>query len=135
MTDFPKASMIGDPRVIALPHLGASTEEAEENCALMVVDQLREYLENGNIANAVNFPNTRMHRAGTHRICVANRNVPNMIGQLSHVLGANNLNIVQMHNASRGEIAYNLIDVDEPVGEAVVREIAAIEGILSVRVV
>jgi D-3-phosphoglycerate dehydrogenase len=135
VTDFPKPSMIGDSRVIALPHLGASTQEAEENCALMVVDQLRDYLENGNVQNAVNFPTTRMSRAGAQRICVANRNVPNMIGQLSHALGVHGLNIAQMHNASRGEIAYNLVDVDEPVGEAVVREIAAIEGILSVRVV
>jgi D-3-phosphoglycerate dehydrogenase len=135
VTDFPKPSMIGDSRVISLPHLGASTQEAEENCALMVVDQLRDYLENGNVQNSVNFPTTRMSRAGAQRICVANRNVPNMIGQLSHALGVHGLNIAQMHNASRGEIAYNLVDVDEPVGEAVVREIAAIEGILSVRVV
>ena len=135
VTDFPKPSMIGDSRVIALPHLGASTQEAEENCALMVVDQLRDYLENGNVQNSVNFPTTRMSRTGAQRICVANRNVPNMIGQLSHALGVHGLNIAQMHNASRGEIAYNLVDVDEPVGEAVVREIAAIEGILSVRVV
>ena len=135
VTDFPKPSMIGDSRVISLPHLGASTQEAEENCALMVVDQLRDYLENGNVQNSVNFPTTRMSRTGAQRICVANRNVPNMIGQLSHALGVHGLNIAQMHNASRGEIAYNLVDVDEPVGEAVVREIAAIEGILSVRVV
>ena len=135
VTDFPKASMIGDPRVIALPHLGASTEEAEENCAVMVVDQLRDYLENGNVHHAVNFPNTRMSRNGAQRICVANRNVPNMIGQLSHVLGVAGLNIAQMHNASRGELAYNLVDVETPVPEAVVKQIGAIEGILSVRVV
>jgi D-3-phosphoglycerate dehydrogenase len=135
VTDFPKPGMLNDPRVIALPHLGASTLEAEENCALMVVDQVRDYLENGNVSNSVNFPNTRMTRAGTHRICVANRNVPNMIGQLSHALGAAGLNIAQMHNASRSELAYNLVDVDTPVTEAVVREIAAIDGILGVRVI
>jgi D-3-phosphoglycerate dehydrogenase len=135
VTDFPKPGMLADPRVIALPHLGASTLEAEENCALMVVDQVRDYLENGNIQHAVNFPHTRMTRAGTHRICVANRNVPNMIGQLSHALGAAGLNIAQMHNASRGELAYNLVDVDTPVTEAVVREIASIDGILAVRVI
>jgi D-3-phosphoglycerate dehydrogenase len=135
VTDFPKADMVDDGRVIGLPHLGASTLEAEENCALMVVDQLRDYLENGNISNAVNFPNTRMARAGTHRICVANRNVPNMIGQLSHVLGAAGLNIAQMHNASRGELAYNLVDVDSPVPEQVLRELGAIDGILCVRVI
>jgi D-3-phosphoglycerate dehydrogenase len=135
VSDFPKPELLGDPRVIGMPHLGASTLEAEENCAVMVVDQLREYLENGNAINAVNFPNTRMSRAGTHRICVANRNVPNMIGQLSHALGAAGLNIAQMHNASRGELAYNLVDVDSAVPESVVRDIASIEGILSVRVV
>jgi D-3-phosphoglycerate dehydrogenase len=135
VTDFPKADMVDDGRVIGLPHLGASTLEAEENCALMVVDQLRDYLENGNISNAVNFPNTRMARAGTHRICVANRNVPNMIGQLSHVLGAAGLNIAQMHNASRGDLAYNLVDVDSPVPEQVLRELGAIDGILCVRVI
>ena len=135
VTDFPKPSMIGDPRVLALPHLGASTLEAEENCALMVVDQLRDYLENGNVSNAVNFPNTKMARDGKYRICAANRNVPNMIGQLSHALGVAGLNINQMHNASRGEIGYNLIDVDQPVPEAVVKQLCAIEGMLSVRVV
>jgi D-3-phosphoglycerate dehydrogenase len=135
VTDFPKSPLIGDPRVINLPHLGASTAEAEENCAVMVVDQVRDYLENGNVHHAVNFPNTRMARAGAARICVANRNVPNMIGQLSHVLGVAGLNIAQMHNASRGELAYNLVDVESPVPEAVIEEIGAIEGILSVRVV
>jgi len=135
VTDFPKPDLVGDQRVIALPHLGASTAEAEENCALMVVDQLRDYLENGNISNAVNFPSTRMARAGTHRICIANRNVPNMIGQISHVLGAAGLNIAQMHNASRGELAYNLVDVESAVPEAVQRELRAIEGVLSVRVI
>ena len=102
---------------------------------MMVVDQLRDYLENGNISNAVNFPSTRMARAGTHRICIANRNVPNMIGQISHVLGAAGLNIAQMHNASRGELAYNLVDVESAVPEAVQRELRAIEGVLSVRVI
>jgi D-3-phosphoglycerate dehydrogenase len=135
VTDFPKADLVGDPRVIGLPHLGASTLEAEENCAIMVVDQVRDYLENGNVTNAVNFPTTRMPRAGQARVCVANRNVPNMIGQLSNVLGAAGLNIAQMHNASRGEVAYNLVDVECAVPEAVARQIEAIEGILSVRIV
>jgi D-3-phosphoglycerate dehydrogenase len=135
VTDFPKPATAGDPRVIALPHLGASTLEAEENCALMVVDQLREYLENGNITHSVNFPATRMSRAGRSRICVANRNVPNMIGQLSHALGVSGLNIAQMHNASRGEFAYNLVDVENEVPASVAGEIASIPGILSVRVI
>jgi D-3-phosphoglycerate dehydrogenase / 2-oxoglutarate reductase len=135
VTDFPHGEMLGDPRVIALPHLGASTNEAEENCAVMVVDQVREYLEHGNIGHSVNFPATRMARAGARRICVANRNVPNMIGQLSHVLGVAGINIAQMHNASRGELAYTLVDVEGDVPEALASEIAAIPGILSVRVV
>ncbi|MBI2396538.1 MAG: phosphoglycerate dehydrogenase [Xanthomonadales bacterium] len=135
VTDFPKPEYQGNPRVIGLPHLGASTAEAEENCALMVVDQLREFLENGNVVNSVNFPTTRMHRAGKARICVANANKPNMIGQLSATLGAAGINIAQMHNASRGDHAYNLVDVDNEVGPAVVEQLRAIDGVLSVRVI
>jgi D-3-phosphoglycerate dehydrogenase len=135
VTDFPKPEYQGNPRVIGLPHLGASTEEAEENCAIMVVDQLREFLENGNILNSVNFPTTRMHRAGKARICVANANKPNMIGQLSAALGAAGINIAQMHNASRGDHAYNLVDVDNEVGEDVIAQLRAIDGVLSVRVI
>jgi len=135
VSDFPDADLLGNPRVIALPHLGASTGEAEENCAVMVVDQLRDFLENGNIRHAVNFPETRMARTGTARICIANQNRPNMIGQLSHVLGEAGVNIAQMHNASRADIAYTLVDVDTPVTDSLVSAIAAIDGILSVRVI
>ncbi len=135
VSDFPGKELLGHPRVIGLPHLGASTGEAEENCALMVVDQLREYLEHGNVHNAVNFPNTRMHRTGEARLCIANQNRPNMIGQLSHVLGEAGVNIAQMHNASRGDIAYTLIDLDSAASEALVAGIRAIDGILSVRVI
>jgi D-3-phosphoglycerate dehydrogenase len=135
VTDFPSADLLGNARVIGLPHLGASTGEAEENCALMVVDQLRDFLENGNVHNAVNFPNTRMTRAGNARLCIANQNRPNMIGQLSHVLGEAGVNIAQMHNASRGDIAYTLIDLDSPASAALVESIGKIEGILSVRAI
>ena len=135
VTDFPNADLLGDTRVIGLPHLGASTGEAEENCALMVVDQLRDFLENGNVHNAVNFPNTRMSRTGSARLCIANQNRPNMIGQLSHVLGEAGVNIAQMHNASRGDIAYTLIDLDSPASAALVESIGKIEGILSVRAI
>ena len=135
VSDFPEADLLGDPRVISLPHLGASTGEAEENCALMVVDQLRDFLEHGNVRNSVNFPETRMARTGNARICIANSNRPNMIGQLSHVLGEAGVNIAQMHNASRGELAYSLIDADSPVPDTLVAQIAAIDGILSVRVI
>ena len=135
VTDFPAADLLRNTRVIGLPHLGASTGEAEENCALMVVDQLRDFLEQGNIHNAVNFPNTRMARAGKARLCIANRNRPNMIGQLSHALGEAGVNIAQMHNASRGDLAYTLIDQDSPPSAALVGAIARIDGILSVRAI
>ncbi|MGA9333404.1 MAG: phosphoglycerate dehydrogenase [Rudaea sp.] len=133
VTDFPSAELLGNARVIGLPHLGASTGEAEENCAVMVVDQLREFLELGNVHNSVNFPNTRMSPSGAGRLCIANQNRPNMIGQLSHVLGEAGVNIAQMHNASRGEIAYTLIDLDSPASAGLVASIRKIEGILSVR--
>lgn len=135
VSDFPDADLLSNPRVIALPHLGASTGEAEENCAVMVVDQLRDFLENGNVHNSVNFPETRMARAGQARICIANSNRPNMIGQLSHVLGEAGVNIAQMHNASRGDLAYSLIDADSPIPDGLLAAIAAIDGILSVRVI
>ncbi len=135
VSDFPATELLGDARVIGLPHLGASTGEAEENCALMVVDQLRDFLENGNVHNSVNFPNTRMTRTGKARLCIANRNRPNMIGQLSHALGEAGVNIAQMHNASRGDVAYTLIDLDSPPNAALVASIRGIDGILSVRAI
>lgn len=135
VTDFPAKELVGHPRVIGLPHLGASTAEAEENCAVMVADQLRDFLENGNVLNSVNFPNTRMAREGKVRLCIVNQNRPGMIGRLSQVLGEAGLNIAQMHNASRGEVAYTLVDIDSPAEPAALEKIAAVEGILSLRVV
>lgn len=135
VSDFPHGELIRHPRVIAFPHLGASTLEAEENCAYMVVDQLRDYLEHGNVSNSVNFPTMQLARAGQARVCVANLNRPNMIGQLSHVFGVHGVNISQMQNASRGDLAYNIVDVDSPVTPELVNEIAGIDGILSVRVI
>jgi D-3-phosphoglycerate dehydrogenase len=133
LCDFPSAVLIGEPGVIALPHLGASTEEAEENCAVMVVDQLREFLEHGAIANAVNFPNVDMPRESPWRVAIANANVPNMLGQISTTMAKAGLNIHNMVNKSRGEMAYTLVDVDSPIDERVVRALAGIEGVLSVR--
>jgi len=135
VSDFPTAHLIGHPGAISLPHLGASTEEAEENCAMMVADQVRDYLERGNVSNSVNFPNLRLAREGAARLCVANLNQPNMIGQLSQVLGNAKLNIVQMQNASRGEVAYNVLDVETAVDAATKAAIEQIDGILSVRVI
>ncbi len=133
--DFPTAALIGRPNVVALPHLGASTTEAEENCAVMVVDQVREYLEQGTIQNAVNFPNVDMPRESPHRVAIANANVPNMLGQISSTMAKAGLNIHNMVNKSRGEMAYTLVDVDSPVHDRVVRSIAGIEGVLSVRAI
>ena len=131
--DFPNAALHGHPQVIALPHLGASTREAEENCAIMVVDQLRDYLENGNVAHAVNFPQLGMARESTWRVAIANANVPNMLGQMSTAMANAGLNIHNMVNKSRGDMAYTLVDVDSPVSDAVVTSLAGISGVLSVR--
>ncbi len=131
--DFPSPHVNSHPKVIALPHLGASTGEAEENCAIMVADQLRDYLEHGNVQNAVNFPNVSMARESNFRIAVANSNVPNMLGQISTAMAAAGLNIHNMVNKSRGDMAYTLVDVDSPVKQSVIDAIQKIEGVLAVR--
>jgi D-3-phosphoglycerate dehydrogenase len=131
--DFPGAALHGKPGVVALPHLGASTREAEENCAVMVVDQLRDYLENGNVVNAVNFPQVSMPRESAFRVAIANANVPNMLGQISTAMAQAGLNIHNMVNKSRGGMAYTLVDVDSPVTPEVQAGIAAIGGVLAVR--
>ncbi|HEY8050109.1 MAG TPA: phosphoglycerate dehydrogenase [Ramlibacter sp.] len=131
--DFPDGAILHHPKVVALPHLGASTREAEENCAVMVVDQLREYLENGNVTNTVNFPNVAMARESRYRIAIANANVPNMLGQISTTLARAGLNIHNMVNKSRGEMAYTLVDVDSAVGDAAMAGLRAIGGVLAVR--
>jgi D-3-phosphoglycerate dehydrogenase / 2-oxoglutarate reductase len=131
--DFPGAAINGHERVIALPHLGASTREAEDNCAVMVADQLRDYLEHGNVANAVNFPNVSMQRESVHRVAIANANVPNMLGQISTAMAHAGLNIHNMVNKSRGDMAYTLVDIDSPIGPDALATIAAIPGVLSVR--
>jgi D-3-phosphoglycerate dehydrogenase / 2-oxoglutarate reductase len=133
--DFPRRSLKDHPRVIALPHLGASTSEAEENCAIMVADQVRDFLENGNIRNSVNYPDTVLPRVpNTTRLGVANRNVPNMVGQISTALAAHGINIADLLNKSRGEYAYTLIDADGALGPELLAEICAIEGVLSARI-
>jgi D-3-phosphoglycerate dehydrogenase len=135
LCDFPSAALLGEPKVVALPHLGASTAEAEENCAIMVVDQVRDYLEDGTIRNAVNFPNVEMPRESPYRVAVANANVPNMLGQISSTMARAGLNIHNMVNKSRADMAYTLVDVDSPVDDALVASIAAIDGVLSVRAI
>ncbi len=131
--DFPSAQINSHPQVIALPHLGASTREAEENCAIMVADQLRDYLLDGNIVNAVNFPNVVMPRESAFRIAVANANVPNMVGQITAALAGAGLNIHNMVNKSKQDVAYTLVDVDSAVPKAVIEAIAKIDGVLAVR--
>jgi D-3-phosphoglycerate dehydrogenase len=131
--DFPNPLLHGRERVIALPHLGASTREAEENCARMVIDQLRDYLEHGQVEYAVNFPSVTMARESAWRVAIANANVPNMLGQISTAMARAGLNIHNMVNKSRGEMAYTLVDVDSPVAEAALADLRRIEGVLAVR--
>jgi len=134
--DFPKNGLKDHPKVMALPHLGASTNEAEENCAVMAADQLRDFLETGNIRNSVNFPEAVLARVpGTARLVIANSNVPNMVGQISTCLATAGVNIADLLNKSRGEYAFTLIDVDGGVDDATVQKIRGIDGVLSARVV
>jgi len=134
--DFPAAAIKDHPKVVTLPHLGASTGEAEENCAVMVVEALRDFLENGNLRNCVNYPESVLPRAAhTTRLAIANSNVPNMVGQISTCLAAAGLNIADLLNKSRGEFAYTLIDADGAVSEDLVRRMAQIEGVLAARIV
>lgn len=131
--DFPSNKLKNHNRVVTLPHLGASTEEAEENCALMVVDQIKDFLQNGNIKNSVNFPDVEMSRSEGYRISIANANVPNVVAQISTVLSGEGLNILDMLNRSRKEYAYTLLDVDKEVSEKTLDAIRKIEGVLAVR--
>jgi D-3-phosphoglycerate dehydrogenase len=131
--DFPHAGILRHARVVALPHLGASTREAEDNCAAMVADQLRDFLEHGNVRNAVNFPNVSMSRGTSWRVAIANANVPNMLGQISTAMAHAGLNIHNMVNKSRGDMAYTLVDVDSAVGEKVLATLRGIDGVLAVR--
>jgi D-3-phosphoglycerate dehydrogenase / 2-oxoglutarate reductase len=134
--DFPNNALKDHTRVVTLPHLGASTGEAEENCAVMVADTVREYLENGTIRNSVNFPESLLPRIpGVTRVAVANRNVPNMVGQISTCLAAAGLNIADLLNKSRGEYAYTLIDIDSTVPQSIVGQIRGIEGVLAARAI
>lgn len=133
VTDFPTDGLAQLDNVIAFPHLGASTVEAEENCAVMVVDLLRDFLENGNIHNAVNFPDAHMPRGSQYRLCVANRNVPKMLGQISNAMADAGLNICDMLNQSKGELAYTIVDCDSAIPEAVRQRIGSIEGVLNAR--
>ncbi|MGQ8335093.1 phosphoglycerate dehydrogenase [Sunxiuqinia sp. A32] len=136
VTDFPDEEVLKMDKVISIPHLGASTAESETNCAVMAVDQVREYLENGNIVNSVNFPSAEMERNGGVRIIIANKNVPNMVSQISSTLASEGMNISNMLNRNKAEIAYNIIDIDRKETDPVITEkLAAIEGVIMVRVI
>jgi D-3-phosphoglycerate dehydrogenase len=130
--DFPANALKNCPKAVALPHLGASTQEAEDNCAIMVADQVRDYLESGNILNSVNFPNVSMPRESRYRIAIANANVPNMVGQISTAMANAGLNIHNMVNKSKGGMAYTLVDVDSAIPQSVIDQIAGIAGVLAV---
>ena len=133
VSDFPTPELIAHPNVVALPHLGASTSEAEESCAIMVAENLKDYLENGNIRFSVNFPECRLSRMDAYRITVANANVPNMVGQISTCLGDAGLNIEDLLNKSIGNLAYTIVDVNSPLSAEVEAQLRGIEGVLTLR--
>ncbi len=131
--DFPTLELIAHPKIVALPHLGASTGEAEENCAILVAENVKDYLENGNIRFSVNFPQCRLPRMNGHRLTIANANVPNMVGQISTCLADEGLNIEDLLNKSIGDLAYTIVDVNAAVPDETRRKIRAIEGVLTLR--
>ena len=134
VTDFPSDELLGVDGIIAIPHLGASTPESEDNCARMAVRQLKDYLENGNIVNSVNLPSVSALRSSACRICLIHRNIPNMLTQISGIVSAENVNIDNMLNKSRGELAYTMIDVPAA-GDSVIEKLTGIEGMIKVRVI
>jgi D-3-phosphoglycerate dehydrogenase len=131
--DFPTPALIAHPKVVALPHLGASTTEAEENCAIMVAENIKDYLENGNVKNSVNFPEAVMPRADAWRVTIANANVPNMVGQISTALARAGLNIEDLLNKSLGDLAYTIVDLDGPIPDETIEALRRIEGVLALR--
>jgi D-3-phosphoglycerate dehydrogenase len=135
VTDFPEEQLLNHPGVVCVPHLGATTPESEENCARMAARELHEYLTLGNICNSVNLPQCVMAPSGTHRICVLHRNITNMVGQITAVIAAADCNIANMINKSRGEIAYSILDLDNPLPEDAMRRLSAINGMLRVRAI
>jgi D-3-phosphoglycerate dehydrogenase len=131
--DFPSNLLKDHDRVVTLPHLGASTKEAEDKSAIMVAEQVRDFLENGNVRNSVNFPEVQMERNGGYRVAIVNSNVPNMVGQISSAMADEGLNIIDMINKSRGELAYTLIDINEQAADSLINRLGAIQGVLAVR--
>lgn len=136
VTDFPNEELLGVDNVIPIPHLGASTPESEENCAVMAVEQIRDYIENGNIINSVNYPHCELPRSpGTQRITIAHKNIPNMVGQITSALAARNINISNMINKSKGNYAYTIIDIDSEVCNETLDKFSQIPGVIRVRAI
>ena len=135
VTDFPNNTITLAPNVVPIPHLGASTPESEDNCAIMAAQQLRDFLENGNVKNSVNFPNVEMERSGVQRLCIIHRNIPAMLANITAQLSGDGVNVENMTNKSRGDFAYTLVDVGSAVEESVIDDIRAIDGIIRVRVI
>jgi D-3-phosphoglycerate dehydrogenase len=133
--DFPTPEFLGNPKIIAMPHIGASTAEAEENCAVMAANQLMDYIENGNIHNSVNFPPTKLARNGGGRLTFANQNVPKVLGSVLSILADFELNVVDMVNKSRNEVAYNIIDVEGDISDEILQKVGQVEGVMRVRAV
>jgi len=134
ITDFPDEDLLKQERVIAFPHIGASTPEAENNCAIMATKQVSAFLEYGNVINSINFPNCEMPPSQNDRIIIANRNIPNMVGQITTILAGEMINIAEMLNKHKDGLAYNIIDVDENVPPQTIRKLQEIEGVIMVRV-
>jgi D-3-phosphoglycerate dehydrogenase len=135
VTDFPSAALLACPRVIGIPHLGASTPEAEDNCAIMAVQQLKDFLETGAIRNSVNFPRSELDRLAAHRLLVTNRNIPNMVGQITTLLANENVNIMDMVNHHHDDYAYNIIDTQQKIPQVAIERIVMVEGIIRVRLI
>lgn len=135
VTDFPDEELLKHEKVIAFPHLGASTPEAEDNCAIMAVNQTKDFLEYGNIKNSVNFPSCELDMSAKYRIIIANRNIPNMVGQITTILAAEKINIADMLNRGKADIAYNIIDIDGDVDASVLDKISKIDGVIMVRLI
>jgi len=135
VSDFPTAELLACPKVICIPHLGASTPEAEDNCAVMAVQQLIDYLETGTVQNSVNLPRCRLERRAPHRMIAMNRNIPNMVGQITTILAAANINIMDLINHHRDDYAYNIIDTEQTIPDDTLERIKQVEGIIRVRIV
>ena len=133
VTDFPEAELLGNDKIVVIPHLGASTDEAEINCAVMVSQQLKDFIEYGNIVNSVNYPNAKLEQSSPFRLVIMNKNIPNMVGQISTILADAGVNISEMLNKSKGEYAYNIIDVENELPDELLTRIKSIQGIIKVR--